>query len=82
MKLHELKLATAGAITAALCMLFLSVLSPMGLYGGAMEQMRRSHMFYGPTFGGTLAGMLEAALVTFVALYVFAAIYNALLRKP
>ncbi|MFH1429948.1 MAG: hypothetical protein ABIG71_00315 [Candidatus Uhrbacteria bacterium] len=81
MRLHALKLGIAGAIAAALCMIALSILNALGLYEGAVQQMQGMHTFYTPDVIGTITGMIEAALVTFIGLYVFGAIYNALLRK-
>lgn len=75
------KLALAGALTAALCMLLLSILNGLGLYQGAAEQMMAWHMFYTPTVGGTLVGMIEAAIITYIGLFVFAWIYNSLGSK-
>ncbi|GMU25717.1 hypothetical protein KJZ71_04375 [Patescibacteria group bacterium] len=75
------KLALAGAITAALCMMLLSILNGLGLYQGATNQMMSWHMYYSPTVGGTVSGMVEAAVITYVVLFVFAWVYNALGAK-
>ncbi len=77
MKLNPLSFGYAGAIVGAATMLLLSVGNGMGMYQNAMAQMMRWHMFYGPTFGGTLTGMIEAAILSFVAGYLFASLYNA-----
>lgn len=75
------KLALAGAITAALCMMLLSILNGLGLYQGATKQMMSWHMYYSPTVGGTVSGMVEAAVITYVVLFVFAWVYNTLGAK-
>ena len=78
MKLDTLKLGYAGAITAALGMLVLSILSNLGAYQGAATKMQEWHMFYTTGVGGTFAGMIEAAIIMFIGLYVFGTIYNKL----
>ncbi|MDP3989375.1 MAG: DUF5676 family membrane protein [bacterium] len=79
--LDPIKFASAGAITSAICMLVLSIASPMGMYEGAMNMMRQWHMYYNISTSGILIGMLEAVVISFVFFYIFATIYNALLKK-
>ena len=74
--LNALALGYAGAIVSAACMLLLGVLMNLGLYTGAGMMMREWHMFFSPSFGGILGGMLEAAIISFVILYTFALVYN------
>jgi len=79
MKLDALKLGYAGAIWAALAMFVLSLLASVGIYSEMAIQMSKWHMFYSVTVIGTITGMIEAAIVTFIALYVFGWIYNKLI---
>ena len=69
-------LGYAGAIISAVCMLLLGLLGKMGLYAGAVTMMTQWHMFFSPSVGGIIGGMIEAAVITFVVLYVFAIVYN------
>jgi len=78
MKFDALKLGYAGAIWAALFMLVLSILANLGIYQKAAEQMSNWHMFYNTGVAGTITGMIEAAIISFILLYVFGAIYNKL----
>jgi hypothetical protein len=81
MKLDATKFGLAGAIVAAVCMLLLSVASAFGMYLGAVEMMQQAHLFYSPDVVGTITGMIEAAVLTCIALYAFSALYNALLQE-
>lgn len=81
MKLNTNRVSLAGAITAAFFMLVLSLLNAVGLYQGATQQMRAWHMWYTPNAAGTITGMIEAAVITYVVLFVFAYIYNSLEKK-
>ena len=77
MKLNPLSFGYAGSIIASATMLLLSVGNCMGMYQNAASQMMRWHMFYAPTFGGTITGIIEAAILSFVAGYLFASLYNS-----
>lgn len=79
--LNALALGYAGAIVSAACMLILGVLMNLGLYTGAGMMMREWHMFFSPSFGGILGGMVEAAIISFVILYAFALVYNWLVTR-
>ncbi|PIP61005.1 hypothetical protein COX00_00125 [Candidatus Uhrbacteria bacterium CG22_combo_CG10-13_8_21_14_all_47_17] len=81
MKDNANKLGLAGALTAAFFMLVLSLLNSVGLYQGATQQMRAWHMWYTPNFGGTITGMIEAAVITYIVLFVFTSVYNLLEKK-
>ncbi|MFH1405408.1 MAG: hypothetical protein ABIH21_04945 [Patescibacteria group bacterium] len=80
MKLHAHKLGLAGAIFSALAMLVLSIVNAFGIYTAATEQMQTMHMFYTPDVVGTITGMIEAAVITYISLFVFVLIYNKLLK--
>ncbi|WP_255171326.1 hypothetical protein [Natrononativus amylolyticus] len=74
-------LAFAGAIMAAAVMLLLGILANVGLYEGAAAMMMEWHMFFSLTFSGIITGMVEAAIITFVVLYVFSWIYNTIAAR-
>jgi len=76
MKLNALVLGLAGAILAAICMLLLSLANYFGIYQTAALTMQEIHMFYSPDFWGTITGMIEAAIMSFVGLFVFGWLYN------
>jgi hypothetical protein len=42
--------------------------------------MEQWHLFFEPTVVGTVAGMAEAAVVSFVLVYAFARLYNVFAR--
>ncbi len=73
-----LALAGAAAIVAAIIMLLLGILGNFGVYTGAVEMMRQWHVFFSLSIGGIIAGMFEAAIITFVFVYLFVFIYNKL----
>lgn len=80
MRLDELALAGAAAGVSACVMLLLGVFGAIGVYEGAVEAMQQWHLFFEPTVVGTLAGMVEAAVVSFVFVYPLAWLYNGLAR--
>ncbi|WP_236639849.1 hypothetical protein [Salinigranum halophilum] len=77
MHLDALALAGAGAAVSAIVMLLLGVFGAIGVYESAVEAMQQWHLFFEPTVVGTLAGMGEAAVVSFVLMYAVAWLYNA-----
>ena len=77
-KLNAFALAVSAAIVAAVSMLILGIFGNIGIYTGAVEMMRQWHMFFTLTPLGIIAGMAEAAIISFVFLYVFGEIYNRL----
>ena len=74
--LNPLAFGYAGAITSAGAMLLLSIFGSLGFYTGAMMQMMKWHMFLSPSPLGVVGGMIEAAVISFIFLYVFAIVYN------
>lgn len=62
-------------------MLVLGILGNIGLYTGAAEMMKQGHMFFSLSIGGIVAGMIEAALISLMLGYVFAWLYNKLLKS-
>ena len=81
MKLDANKLALASALTSALFMVLLSLGSGMGLYSNATMQIQSIHMWYAPTFGGTLTGLIEAAVITYIFVWIAVSIYNKMAEK-
>lgn len=77
-KLNVFAFGAAAAIVAAIGMLILGILGNLGIYSGAVSMMSQWHMFFSLTPLGILAGMVEAAVITFVFIYLFGWIYNKL----
>jgi len=79
--LNALALGYTGAIISAVCMLLLGILGSLGLYSGAVAMMEEWHMFFSPSVGGIVIGMIEAAIISFIILYAFALVYNLLVTR-
>lgn len=77
--LDPLPLALAAATVAAVIMLLLGLFGMIGVYQGGVEMMEQWHLFFTPTPAGTIAGILEAVIITGVFIYLFAELYNHLL---
>ncbi len=75
-KFNVSALGISASLVAALSMLILGIFGHMGIYLGAVEMMRQWHMFFSLTPLGILAGMLEAAIISFVSFVLFGWIYN------
>ena len=75
-KLNSLALGYAAAILAAIIMLLLGILGNIGVYTGAVDMMQQWHVFFSLSIGGIIAGMFEAAVVSFVFAYLFGFVYN------
>ena len=80
MRLDALALAGAAAVVSAVVMLLLGVFGAIGVYEGAVEMMQQWHLFFEPTVVGTAAGMVEAAVISFVFAYALAWLYNVFAR--
>ena len=78
-QLNPQALGFAGAIISAGVMFLLGVFAPMGIYAGAAERMMGMHMFFAFGTVGIITGMIEAAVLGFVFLYLFAVAYNKML---
>lgn len=78
--LNTVAFGGAGAIIAFFGMLVLGLLGNLGLYMGAVEMMLEWHMFFSLTIAGILAGMIEAAVISFIFFWAFAWVYNQLAR--
>ena len=72
--------ASAAAVIAAVVMLLLGVFGAIGVYEGAVQMMEQWHLFFEPTIGGTIAGILEAVIITFSLTYSLAWLYNAFVQ--
>lgn len=73
--------ATALAVWSAVVMLLLWFLARMGLYVSAAKAMVQWHMFFDLTPTGLVGGMIEAAVVSFLGVYLFVFIYNMVASK-
>jgi hypothetical protein len=74
--LNAIAFGAAAAIIAALIMLIIGVLSSFGIYTKPAMMMSEWHLFFSPTPLGVVAGMVEAAIITFVFTYFFIVLYN------
>ncbi len=74
--MNPLALGYAGATVGAGVMLLLGVLGNMGVYTSAVNMMRQWHLFFSLTPTGIIAGMVEAAVVSFILLYALGWLYN------
>lgn len=82
MKSRSQQLAWTGAIFAAVTMFLLSIAQTLGVYPGAVSMMEQWHMFYtSTTIGGTIAGMIEAAIITYISVLLVLWIYSLLEPK-
>ncbi len=77
-KLNEKALGYAAAIVSAIFMLILSILGKFNVYSGATDMMQEMHMFYSLSPLGMISGMIEAAIISFVIIYLFGIFYNNL----
>jgi hypothetical protein len=75
-KLNSLAFGASAAIVAAISMLVLGILGNLGLYKGAVQMMTQWHMFFSLAPIGIFTGIIEAALIGFVFIYIFAWVYN------
>lgn len=80
-KLNSLALGYAGAILSALGMLIMGILGNLGIYTKAVEHMQDWHIFFSLSVGGIISGMVEAAIWSFVILWIFGCLYNMLVTK-
>lgn len=75
-KLNEKALGFSLAIISAICMLLLGILGSFGIYTGAVEAMQRWHLFFSLSIDGIIAGIIEAAVWSFIAGWLIAYFYN------
>ena len=79
-KVNALAAGYAAAIISAVVMLLLGILGNLGVYMGAVEAMMKWHMFFSLSIGGIIAGMVEAAVISFVLVYTFVWLYYKLAK--
>jgi hypothetical protein len=77
-QINKLAAGYAGAIVAAVSMLLLGILGNLGIYMGAVEAMMKWHAFFSLSVLGIITGMIEAAIITFVFVYVSIWLYYKL----
>lgn len=75
-KLNAKALGYTLAIIAALYMLLIGIGGNIGIYPGAAEAMMEMHLFFTLSIGGIIAGMIEAAVWSFIAGWLIAVFYN------
>jgi len=75
-RLDPLPFAAAAATVAAVIMLLLGLFGAIGVYEGGVKMMEQWHLFFTPTLVGTIAGILEAVIITGVFTYLFVELYN------
>ncbi|WP_197082039.1 hypothetical protein [Methanosarcina siciliae] len=75
-QLKPLALGLAATIVSAIIMGLLGIFGNLGIYMGAVEMMRQWHMFFSLTLTGIIAGMIEAAIISFIFAYLFGIFYN------
>jgi len=79
-KVNALVAGYTGAIVAAVSMLLLGILGNIGVYMGAVQMMQQWHMFFSLSVLGIITGMIEAAIITFVFVYVIIWLYYKLAK--
>jgi len=79
-KLNVLALGYASAIISAIIMLLLGVLGNLGIYTGAVEMMQEMHVFFSLSIAGIIAGMIEAAVISFFFMVGLAWVYNKFVK--
>jgi len=77
-QINKLVASYTGAIVAAVSMFLLGILGNLGVYVGAVQMMEQWHMFFSLSVLGIIGGMIEAAIITFVFVYVIIWLYYKL----
>jgi len=80
-RLDSKALGFSGAIISAGLMLLLGILGNLGIYEGAVNMMQEWHLFFNLSLLGIIGGMIEAAVISYVILYLFAVVYNKFLKN-
>ena len=75
-KLSPHGLGVAAAALAAVCMLIMGILAIAGIYMEAFQIMKAFHIGFDATVLGTIIGIIEAAVVSYIGGYLFGWIYN------
>jgi hypothetical protein len=69
----------SAATLSATGMLILGLLGLAGVYTEGIEAMQAWHIWFDITFVGILLGMLEAAVSSYVVVYLWVSLYNKFL---
>jgi len=77
-ELKPLALGYSAAIVAAIAMFILGILGNLGIYSSAVQMMEQWHMFFSLAPVGIIAGMIEAAIISFMSAYLLGILYNKL----
>lgn len=76
MTLDAKALVVASSVMSAAGMLVLGILGNLGVYEGAVAMMAQWHLFFDLSAIGILTGMVEAAVITALAVGLWAWLYN------
>lgn len=74
--LNEKALGISFALVSALCMLILGIFGYLEIYTNAVNSMSQWHIFFSISVVGIIAGILEAAVISFILGWLIARIYN------
>lgn len=74
-------IASVAAVWSAVFMFVLWFLARMGLYVSAAEQMSKWHMYFDLSFTGLIAGVVEAAIISYLLVASFVMIYNKMMKS-
>jgi hypothetical protein len=77
-KFNEMAMGYSAALVGAISMLVLGIFGNLGMYTGAVSMMQQWHMFFTLSVIGIIGGMIEAAIISYVIVYLFAVFYNRL----
>ena len=80
-KLNPQPLAITFALWSAVLMLLMSLAASLGFYTKAVNAMMTWHIFYSLSVVGVVAGMIEAAVLSALGVYLFVYIYNLVPKK-
>ncbi len=75
-KLNALALGYTGATLSAIGMVIIWVFGYIGIYTKVVTHMQDWHMFFSQSFAGLIGGTIEAAVWSFLILWIFGWTYN------
>lgn len=75
-ELNPKAIGLSAGILSGVCMLIIGILATFGVYMEAFEAMKVWHIWFDATVIGIIAGIVEAFILSFVAGYLFAWLYN------
>lgn len=79
-KIDPIAFGYTGAIISSIGMFVMWVLGGMGYYTEAVIMMQGWHIFFSLNFTGLIGGIIEAAIFSFITLYLFGLLYNKLAK--